>query len=233
MVGAIIILVVGAISLLLFTFEKLRKYSLKETTLKAFTSVMFIVLAVYCTYRSGHHILSLFVIIAQVFGLTGDVWLELKYVFKEHDKVFTYAGFVSFLIGHICFMLGFYLEFFSDRSPFYIIIPLIVGALMGGVVLLMEKPLKLNYGDMKVIVGLYGSVLFMMAFSAVSLTVMTKFQNTTLVLLMVGGILFAISDLILSGTYFGEGKERPIDLVGNVMTYYMAQYMIAFSLFFL
>ena len=52
-------------------------------------------------------------------------------------------------------------------------------------------------------------------------------------MLFVGGVLFAVSDLILCGTYLGKGKERPVDLISNAVTYYAAQYIIAFSLFFL
>jgi hypothetical protein len=49
----------------------------------------------------------------------------------------------------------------------------------------------------------------------------------------VGGVLFAVSDLVLSGTYFGKGHERPIDFILNYLTYYGAQFVIAFSLMFL
>ena len=52
-------------------------------------------------------------------------------------------------------------------------------------------------------------------------------------LLFIGGVFFAISDLILSGTYFGVGKERPIDLTLNYITYYTAQFLIASALVFL
>ena len=51
-------------------------------------------------------------------------------------------------------------------------------------------------------------------------------------MLIAGGVLFAVSDLILSGTYFGEGKERPFDIISNAITYYLAQYVIAFSIMF-
>ena len=52
-------------------------------------------------------------------------------------------------------------------------------------------------------------------------------------LFFAGAVLFALSDLILSGTYFGEGRERPVDLILNYLTYYPGQYLIALSLFFL
>ena len=52
-------------------------------------------------------------------------------------------------------------------------------------------------------------------------------------LFFIGGVLFMISDLILNGTYFGEGKERPVDIATNYLTYYSAQFLIASSLMFL
>jgi hypothetical protein len=47
-----------------------------------------------------------------------------------------------------------------------------------------------------------------------------------------GAVSFTLSDLVLSGTFFGEGKERPIDFILNYSTYYSAQFVIAFMLLF-
>ena len=52
-------------------------------------------------------------------------------------------------------------------------------------------------------------------------------------LFFIGAVLFALSDLVLSGTYFGVGKDRPADLIANYLLYYPAQYLIALSLLFL
>ena len=57
-------------------------------------------------------------------------------------------------------------------------------------------------------------------------------RETPLNLLFIGGVFFALSDLILSGTYFGVGKERPVDLALNYLTYYPAQFLIASALVF-
>ena len=55
----------------------------------------------------------------------------------------------------------------------------------------------------------------------------------TLTLMFAGLVLFLVSDLILSGTYFGEGKNRPVDVVSNHVTYYFGQFLIALSLLYL
>ena len=233
MVVPIILMSLGLITLVIFLWEKIRKYSVKETMIKATASVLFIALAVYNCFAKGMTFFGMCVIIALVFGLLGDIFLDFKYVFKEQDKPFTYAGFIVFAIGHVFYMLGMYMDYYVQGHPLNIIIPLALGPIAGLGILLVEKPMKMTYGSMKPIVYIYASILFMMMASAISLTILHGFQNTTLILLMAGGILFTISDLILSGTYFAEGKERPVDIITNSVTYYMAQYIIAFSLFFI
>ena len=48
-----------------------------------------------------------------------------------------------------------------------------------------------------------------------------------------GIILFLLSDLVLSGTYFGEGRDRPRDIALNYLSYFPAQFLIAFALEYL
>lgn len=231
----IVFMCFGGLSLVLFILEKTKKYSVKAVLIKCITSLFFVATSAVSLYYKGQHYLTLFVTLGLFVGLLGDIWLDLKYVFKEHDKEFTYAGFISFAIGHVLYLTGMYLEFFKgqNQSPLYLIIPLIVGVLIGFANLFLAKPMKLNYGDLKVIVVIYGSLLFSFSACTLSLCIMTAFQNVTLIMMFVGALLFAISDLILSGTYFGEGKERPIDIATNSVTYYMAQFIIAFAMFFL
>ena len=234
MVPNIVITAVGLVFLTLFLIEKTRKYSVKATLLKATTSILFIALGVVSFYLNpSGGIFSALAILGLSFGMLGDVWLDFKYVFKNEDKIFTYAGFVSFAIGHIFYITGMFLRFWRDgASVLYIILPFVAGALLGLVTVLLEKPLKLKFGNMKAITLIYSFFLFSMVSSAVSLLILSEFKAITLIMMAVGGALFAISDLILSGTYFGVGKERPVDIITNGVTYYLAQFTIAFSLYF-
>ena len=166
-------------------------------------------------------------------GLLGDIWLGLKYADKEESKTFTFAGFACFAVGHVLYISGMMSTLPYPTEWYAYLIPLGLGVLSGVVVLLMEKPLKCHYGEYKVISCVYGALLFTTVFTALYLTIAHQFQNPAYNMLFVGGVLFAVSDLILCGTYFGKGKERPVDLISNAVTYYAAQYIIAFSLFFL
>ena len=233
MVYCIILLVLGAICLALFLSQKVKEYSLKATLIKATASFLFIFLAIYSNFHNGNHPFGMFVIAALALGLMGDIWLDLKYVFKEQDRLFTYAGFISFALGHVFYITGMLL-FLNNTHPWYsFVAPLLLGLVSGGLILIMEKPLKMKYGEFKPICFIYGTLLFTMMFAALYLTVVNHFQFASFNMLFAGGILFAISDIILCGTYFAENKERPVDIISNGITYYAAQYLIAFSLFFL
>ena len=233
MIASYIILGFGMLALTFFLIEKVRKYSVKATIIKAVTSLLFVSLGVVSWYGGGQSIFGLFVIIALVMGLMGDIWLDLKYVFREHDEIFTYAGFISFALGHVMYITGMFLQYYVPGNVLYIIIPLICGILAGALTVVLEKPLKLQYGNKKLICFIYGSLLFSMVACALSLTILHKFNSVTLIMMFGGGLLFAISDLILCMTYFGDGHERPIDIITNGVTYYLAQYAIAYSLMFM
>ena len=233
LIVCIVLICLGAISLTLFLLEKIRKYSVKATMIKAVTSLFFIAVSAVSLYIKGQHYLTLFVTLGLFLGLLGDIWLDFKYVFKEHEKTFTYAGFLMFLFGHAFYISGMFLEFYKGQNPLYIILPLVGGALISVMNLFIAKPMKLDYSGYKAISIAYGFFLFSMTLSALSLSIMLGFTSTTLIMMFIGGLLFTVSDLILSGTYFGKGKERPVDIITNSVTYYAAQFVIALAMFFI
>ena len=233
MVICIILLALGAICLTLFLIEKVRKYSIKATLIKATTSFFFIALAAYSFYTRCEEAFGVYVICGLAMGLLGDIWLDFKYVFKEHERIFTFAGFISFAIGHVFYILGIIMTLAYPNLWYAYAAPLVFGLTCGALVILLEKPLKYKYGEYKAICFIYGTLLFTTLGTTLFLTVYHHFAVVTYNMLFAGAVLFAVSDLILCGTYFGEGKERPFDIISNGITYYAAQYLIAFSLFFL
>lgn len=233
MVTPIIIICLGALTVFWFLFEKIKAYSLKAAFIKAVASLLFISLAAYNFYKSDLHIFPMFAVIALSLGMLGDIALDLKYVFREKDYEFTVAGFVVFGLGHILYMTGMFLEFYHDQNALYIIIPLILAVIMGPVTLFIGRLSKVRYGRFKWIALIYAMTLFGTTFSAFSLWVMTNFANTGLLMLFIGGVLFAVSDLILNLTYFGVGHEKPFDIISNTVTYYAAQFIIALSILFI
>ena len=237
MFASFVFLGFGLLFLTLFLIDKCTKYSVRETALKATTSVCFIGIAVcgyYYSMSNGNiNTFGIFVIIGLLFGLLGDIWLDLKYVFKEQDSIFTKLGFLVFGIGHIFYISGMISNFYDGSSILYLILPIPAALIAVVCVLLLEKPMKVKYGSLKPIVLSYSFILFLMMSYGISFSIIYGFTNWAVNFMAIGGILFVASDLILSGTYFGVGKERPIDIVTNSVIYYFAQFAIAFSLLML
>ncbi|MCR5505748.1 MAG: lysoplasmalogenase [Bacilli bacterium] len=205
--------------------------------LKSIVSLLFVVLGVYGVFTSTGHKLPILVAIGLILGLLGDIWLDLKFIYEDDDKnhrmIYTRAGFITFGIGHILFVFGMLVEYLGKANPLYAVLPMVGAIVLAIANVFVSKLLKLRFGVLKVDVIVYSILLFSTPLTALSLCILTSFKVTTLIMLLLGGVLFALSDIVLSGTYFGEDHEKPIDFVLNYLTYYSAQFMIAFSLFFI
>lgn len=231
------LLLCGAVCLFFYVREKIRAYSVKALLLKSLVSALFIAVAVLgtwrCALRGALRPLCPFTVLGLLFGLLGDIWLDLKYVFPEKDGPFTYAGFAVFGLGHVLYILGLLTSYDAAGRPLFVIVPLLLGAALGFGNAVLEKPMGLRYGKMKPVVIAYGALLFSMVLLAGSLALSRGWADPALDLFFAGGVFFALSDLILSGTYFGVGKERPVDIILNYLTYYGGQFLIASSLLLL
>ena len=221
---SLILLIIGLGVLAFYIPEKIRGYTVKALLLKSIVSVLFISVAVSAGSSAR---LAPFIILGLVCGLMGDVWLDLKYVFPEQDKFFTYCGFAAFGIGHILFVIGLLIQYGAGRLLIVSFALAAAGAILVG---FLEKPMKLVYGSMKPVVLIYGFLLFSTMF--VSGGLLLEKGGMTLLFIFIGSVLFTLSDLVLSGTFFGTGKERPVDFISNYIFYYGGQFMIAYSLVF-
>lgn len=150
------------------------------------------------------------IIIGLVFCLGGDVFLMLP------AKYFI-MGLVSFLIGHI-----FYIVAFATDGGFALswwLLPLIVyGAIMYGI-------LHPHLGKMRGPVIAYLLVILTMAWQA--LTRWSALQTTSAMLAAAGAMTFVVSDSALSLDRFRE-KFRSARVI-VLTTYWLAQWLIALS----
>ena len=230
-----IALALGIVATIAFLVKRVKEGGVKAAMLKAFASTLFVATGVAAASTViGYRIsIALFIVMGLVMGLMGDIWLDLKWVYPDSNDTYTFAGFGSFMIGHFFYLAGLFIHYADFSKPLYIVIPAVVALLLGGGVVILEKPMKMVYGKFKAITGVYGFVLGFMTFLSGSLALMHNFEEMTLNFMFVGGVLFLLSDLILSGTYFGEGKRRPVDIVTNHVAYYAAQFVIASAVLFI
>ena len=232
MVTSIILISVGMVLMSVFIYGKITNYSMRTVIIKTLTSILFVDLAVYLFAASKFKIIGLFFIFGAFFGLLGDVVLGLKRVYTQHDKLFTFLGFVSFAIGHIFYVSGLYTYLYIPGNYLYILIPLLIALVIGSLVLVVEKVLHVSFGKLKIVAFIYLTILSSLSLCSGSLSILYQFKSIFLILVFVGGLLFALSDLILSRTYFRSNPKK-IELILCSVTYYFAQFLIAFSLFFI
>ena len=102
-------------------------------------------------------------------------------------------------------------------------------SLIGVVLLPLGKKLGMDFGAFRGITVVYGMLLCFLMLFACSLLIKSGFSDRRLWLFSAGAVLFAASDLILGGTYFGQGHDRPGDVIANHTLYYAAQFLIAVS----
>ena len=232
----IIPLSLGIVSLAVFLYFRVKEQRVKAVVLKGITSLFFIATGIvaFLLSKNPRVTFGVLVIIGLFFGLLGDVFLDIKFITKKHEYLFTALGFITFGIGHICFTTGLFLNFYDfSKSVLYIIIPAIISLVFVFLTLLMEKISKIKYGNMKPYVVGYGLVIFFAVTMYFSVALEHNFQLINLDMMFGGLVLFALSDLILNNTFFAPNCNTPAYVISNHVVYYIAQFVIASSLFFL
>ena len=167
-----------------------------------------------------------------VCGLIGDILLDLKLAYKEDEDMYLNSGFVSFGIGHFFYIFAL---IFMGANAWHIAdmalpisISLIIAAVMTvGSMYMMKKVMKFDFGKHTIITAIYSFILFFVTVLAISFA----FVNTAFISIAIGLILFNVSDLILSMQYFGGQANNNVLQVLNHTCYYLAQIVIACTIF--
>ena len=232
MAVSIILIALGAIFTSIFIYGKLTNYSWRTTMFKTIDSLLFLSLGIYLFFYKGQPNVGIFIILGLTFGLLGDVALAFKRIAKDKDKFFTLLGMTFFIIGHIFYTTGLFVNYYVPGNIIHIIIPLVVAVLIALSIVFIELKLKFKLGGFKYFGIVYFTALFSVSMSCLSLNILHQFQSTFLVLMLMGAIIFASSDILLTRTYFKENCPKGY-LISTSITYYLAQFLIAFTLFFL
>jgi len=229
---AILFTAFGACTLVPYIFFRCKRKLMPGIFLKIATSIFFLLttcaaaLACPAELFDQNKFLFFGILLGQIFGLLGDFWLDMKDMMAQHHDPLVFAGFASFFVGHCFFIAGLFSKYGADLKTW--LITLGAGVLLCAFVMLTEKPMKLKYGKFKGITAAY-SVIFGMSIAASLLCYFSTKQTQALVM-NIGLAVFLASDLFLSGTFFGEGKDHPFDYAANYICYYGGQFTIALSL---
>ena len=223
----------GIVLLVAFVSKRTARVTLQVAFLKAVVSVCFILTALFAMAENPDcpKIVGALVAAGGVWGLLGDIALDLKYVFTKYEKEYLKAGFSSFGVGHIFYISALYINFGFNLKAF-------IGAIAAGLVcvaiVFVAKPLmKLDYRGYKKITAIY---MFILGYVYGLSSGYAIFDYSLPALIFsVGFILFLASDIFLSGLYFGTTEKKQTSrpaIILNHLLYYAAQFVIAVSLLF-
>lgn len=188
---------------------------------KVSCSLLFLILGIYCEVTGGIWRADLLIIAGFVFCFVGDVILGLFNMRK--NKKFFVSGTLFFLFGHIAFILATCMAVEPDVKE--LIIPILAELML--YVLLKKKNITMK----KLIPVLYIYALFVSGFMARAISIFLFMGTRGALLLMIGSILFFISDTLIFFLYFVR-DHRWSTHGWNLATYYVGMALIGLSIFF-
>ena len=226
---------IGMCFLVAFMVMCNKKRSVLGVYIKNITSIFFILTAVTGAFNNTDMPdvwkYALPIVVGQVFGLMGDIYLDQKWLYPQHSDQYLNMGFISFGIGHFFYMGAMYTH--AKFSVKDMLVPVVIGIIVTVVNLALEKPTKQKYGKFFAIVTVYCLILGTMLGTAFWAYIRTK--QISYLVYTIGAALFLLSDVILSPMYFAIENDRntPFNFVLNHTTYYVGQYLIALTPFLL
>ena len=180
---------------------------------------------------------AIIMLVGLVFGWIGDYFLHAK-----PSDVYFVTGFVSFLVGHIFYIVAYVKALptlFSDykmlNAP-----ELIIGGVVVVIAFVMMKLTKMKMTPKIVAVGIwvYFCILTFMFVKATALGYQ-QWQSgaegglLAFVVLTLGSFFFVLSDASLGVIMFGGQKKNYPLKIFNIITYFWGQIMLASSILFI
>jgi uncharacterized membrane protein YhhN len=223
-----LIVFLGAVAMILFLIYRDRRGSVKALLYKTVASFLFVSVAfVAFMVNPGQDVapFAMIIMMGLICGLIGDILLDLKIIYKESSSLYLHAGMVAFLVGHL-FYVAALIGYFGFNW-----IPLVIALALAVIIMCVSKfILKFDFAEHTVDTYAYSFVLSYMMTQACYAAIVQGFTACT-VLLAAGSILFLLSDLVLSMTYYGN-KDSRVFIAANHILYYAAQFTIALSILY-
>lgn len=178
------------------------------------------------SFKFGHSEYTQFLLIGLVCGMLGDIFLELRKSYFEKERLMYFnAGMACFAVGHVMYIISIFKQVRATSLLLDILVSAGVAVVFAVLlVLVMAKPMKLEFGDCK-----WQSFAYCIELTFVTvLTIMLYIRHGLSIYMMLGMIAFLLSDLVLSLQYFGKGnfEDNKLLVAVNHILYYGAQVLL-------
>lgn len=226
----ICLLILAIVMATVFVIFSNGQKGLLSLSFKSIASFCFTLLAACVLYLKGMSLAGLLFMMGFVASCFGDVILGLPDMPEMSKKAttLTLVGGLSFALAHVFYISAMILCFgFAWWT-------ILVAVALGLVFFFGNKIVgKLNYGKLTYGMPVYATfVSFVVAISIMALVSGANLVGA--IMLLVGFVLFWLSDIVLMNIYFGNKPEKKTFLYYfNLTFYYAAQILIAASLYFL
>lgn len=219
---AIIIAIGFAIDIAFIITDYMKKY-IPAVILKTLASLVFVYLGVRCGMTAGGGTYAHLIITGLALGCAGDFFLNLRFVSSKYDELCLKTGTAFFFAGHAVYIAA---TVTAGSSVYIAALPLSLVLCLTIITILLRKiEVKKELKPL----GIIYFIIMISTFSfAAGLLIMTGATEFT-ALLAAGAFIFMISDILYILTQFGKIRRSWYN-AANLITYYIAQIMIAMTI---
>lgn len=203
--------------------EHEEKYLLADI-LKGSASLIFVLIG-YQAFLVTNNAFNRLFLYGLIFGMIGDILLNLRYVFPKHGQKIFLVGILAFLIGHILYLLA----LIPQARHVWIWYCIAIGALAAICLLIYIFRTMEVKPAFKIFGVFYLGAVFIMTAIAIGIAIFVP--NRRSILYAIGAILFTASDVVLIFNTF-SGVTKFSMRIANLSLYYLGQILIACSMFF-
>ncbi len=220
----------GLIVATVFLFKRSQGANITNVVLKSLSSVAYLFTAMVAIMLNPKALnFGVLIFMGGVLGLIGDIVLDLKCIYLKDADKYLYSGFSFFLAGHVLYNIAIIMQ--NGLKWQYVLACVAISVVIGAITVATSKTMKIDFGKFKWIVLAYSSLLVLTSATSIVSSILTG--EKSMIILAIGAVLFLLSDLVLSFTYFSKGWDKPVHIFVNHLLYYAAQFMIASSIMFI
>ena len=218
-----VLIIAGFLLQALFIKTEHEEKYLPADILKGCASLMFVLIG-YNACRVTNFAFNRQLLIGLIFGMIGDILLNLRYVFpKQGQKIFL-TGILAFLIGHIMYLVA----LIPQARHVWIWYCILAGAAAAAALLAyIFKTMEVKKA-FKIFGIFYLGAVFIMTAIAIGIAIFTPSKRATVY--AIGAVLFTASDVVLIFNTF-SGVTKFSLRITNLSLYYLGQILIACSMF--